>query len=295
MISEYNSISDLGARLKAYRIGKNISPEELAQKTGISRAAIYRYESGHPIKVDILGKIADLLNVSLASLLGVGAEFFSSAISFFERMRQLEITAEQLSVLFGPISYLLTTDSFDKILPSALSESIPYNIQDRDKALSDVACIIEILRERKKTFKERRPNIISLVSAGELENFCKTGFIGCSAPERVNKKERQHAAISEVNNIIQLLQKQPIGIQVGVLVDSLPGTSFRIFRQHNHTQVGVSPFRLGSFANVRIGVATISSSLEYVKLHSQMMESLWQRSLKGDEAAEYLRENILKK
>ncbi len=292
MNSEYDTLSDLGARLKAYRIRRSLTPEEVAKKIGISRAAVYRYESGQPIRADILGKIAALLNVSLVSLLGVGVEYFSSALGFFERMRQLEARAEQLSVLFGPISYLLTTDSFDIILPDVLAESIPVDIQDREKILFEINKIIEVLKERKQAFKKRRPNIISLLSAGELEYFCKTGFVGCLSLEgidiNIDIKQRRQVALSEVNNIIQLLQEQPMGIQIGVLVDSVPGGSFQIFKQLNHSEVAVSPFKLGSFANVRIGVASISSSPESVKLHSQLAQNLWKHSLKGDEAVDYL-------
>ena len=293
MNSEYDTLSDLGARLKAYRIGRSLTTEEVAQKIGVSRAAVYRYESGQPMRIDILGKIAVLLNVSLVSLLGVGVEYFSSALAFFERMRQLEAKAEQLSVLFGPISYLLTTDSFDAILPDVLAESIPVDIQDREKFLFDITKIITILKERKQAFKKRRPNIISLVSAAELEYFCKTGFIGDLNLEDIDIKQRRQVAFSEVNNIIQLLQEQPMGIQIGVLVDSVPGGSFQIFKQLNHSEVAVSPFKLGSFANVRIGVASISSSPESVKLHSQLAQNLWKHSLKGDEAVDYLEKTIV--
>ncbi len=292
MDSQYDKMADLGARLKAYRIGKHLTPEEVAKKTGISRAAIYRYESGHPIRVDALGKIADLLDVSLPSFFGVGVEYFSSALGFFERMRQLEDTAEQLSGLFGPISYLLTTEYFDEILADSLAESIPFDVQDRQKSLLDIDKIIEILKERKKNFKKRRPNIISLVSAGELEQFIKTGFIGCPTPKGVDIEKRRQLAILEINHIIKLLREQPIGIQIGILVDSLPGTNFQVFKQTNHSQVAVSPFRLGAIPNVRIGVATISASPESVTLHSQLIEELWNRSMKGGEAADFLQKTL---
>ncbi len=295
MISQYDSISDLGARLRAYRIEKHLTPKEVAEKTGVSRAAIYRYESGQPVRVDVLGRIADLFEVSLSSLLGGGVEYFSSALNFFERMRQVESTAEQLSGLFAPISYLLTTESYDNILAEVLAESIPFAVHEREKALSDLDNIVEILKERKRNFKKRRPNIISLVSAGELDQFCRTGFIGCSAPEGVDMEARREVAAIEIVHLVELLEEQPIGIQVGILVDSLPGTIFQVFKQSNHSQVAISPFRLGAMPNVRIGVATISASPEFVELHNQLLEKLWQRSMKGGEAANFLKKTILKK
>jgi len=292
MISQSETIAHLGERLRAYRIGKNMTPEEVAQRSGISRAAIYRYESGQPIRVDVLGKIADLLQVSLESLLGVGVEYFSSALGFFERMRQLEETAEQLSVLFGPISYLLTTDEYDRLLSDVLAESIPADVEGRSQFLLEIEKILKILKNRKKSYRERKPHIISLISAAELEYFCKTGFIGCNNPRGVNLDDRVRAAKREVLNIIDLLRAQPMGVQIGVLVDSAPGASFQIFKQASHSEVAVSPYKLGSFANIRIGVATISSAPESVRLHNDLTSQLWERSLKGDKAARYLRDAI---
>ena len=38
----------------------------------------------------------------MPTLLGVGVEYLGSAVSYFERMRQIEETAEQIVVLAGP-------------------------------------------------------------------------------------------------------------------------------------------------------------------------------------------------
>lgn len=294
MISQYDTISTIGERIKASRIEAGLTPETVAQETGVSRAAVYRYESGQPIKIDTLAKIADLLNVSLTSLIGVGVEYIPSALNFFKRMLRLEATAEQLSVLFGPVSYLLTTDSFDEVLSDVLAESIPLDVSNRSQALLENLQIIEVLKERKRIFRERRPNIVSLVSAGELAQLYKTGFIGCSNTKDVDVSKRRQASAVEINNVIRLLKEQPIGVQVGVLVDSLPGTSFQIFKQASHSQVAISPFSLGTFANVRIGVASITSAPEAIELHGKMAETLWQRSMKGEDAAEYLQKTIFK-
>ena len=194
MNSQYRAISEIGQRLRAHRIGAGMSPDDVSKKTGISRAAIYRYESGQPIRVDALGKLADLLNVSLTSLFGVGSENIATALSFFERMRQIEESADQISVMFGPISYLLTTTKFDGILGDVLIESLPKNLPDRHKAFADVEAILQILKSRKENYNLRRPNIVSLVSAGELEQFLGSGFIGCANPKGVDLKDRRQAA-----------------------------------------------------------------------------------------------------
>jgi transcriptional regulator with XRE-family HTH domain len=287
------AIDDVGQRLKAFRMGAGLTPEELAVKAGVSRAAIYRYEAGKPPKVDTLGKIAELLGVSLPNLLGVGVEYLSSAVSFFERMRQMEEDVDQICVLFGPISYLLTTDRYDELLPQVLDESIPDDVVDRRTALREIATLSDILRARKKAYRERCPGIVSLVSAGELEQFLRLGFIGAHRPPNVDMAERRQAALAEITNIVKMLREQPIGVQIGVVIDSMPGTSFQIFKRANKTQVAVSPFRLGAFANIRLGVATITAAPEAVQLYNGITDQLWRRSLKGEQAADFIESRIL--
>jgi|TARA_B110000967_G_C18869827_1_gene554751 transcriptional regulator with XRE-family HTH domain len=285
MTSQFQMISEIGDRLKSYRLGMGLSPEDVAKKTGISVASIYRYEAGKPIRVDALGKIADLLDISLASLFGVGSENIASAVTFFERLRQIEAEADQITVLFGPVPYLLTSDSYDELLPQVLLESVPDIAANRGGLESSISQLIEILLSRKKAFKKRKPNIIALISALELEQFVRSGFVGST---NLNPNEidiRRKAAVLEVQNVIYLLKEQPIGIQIGVVQDSMPGTSFQILRKGTNAQVATSPFRLGTSANVRIGVATITSAREAIKLHQSVTENLWKHSLKGEAAA----------
>ncbi len=289
MSSQYELISAIGMRLKSYRLGAGLTPEDVAVATGISRAAIYRYEAGKPIKVDALGKIADLLDVSLASLFGVESENISSAVTFFERLRQIEAEVDQITVMFGPIPYLLTTSAYDEILPEVLMESVPENATNREGLEGSVAHLVDILIERKRQFRVRKPNIIALISALELEHFLQSGLVGNTNSTGLQKPERHALARAEVENILGLLEEQPIGVQLGIVRDSMPGTSFLILRKGVNAQVAISPFRLDSPANVRIGVATITASEESVKLHQSVSVDIWKQSLKGTDAISAVR------
>lgn len=286
-------LAEIGARMKAFRLGVGLSPEELAERAGVSRAAIYRYESGQPAKIDTLFKIADLLEVSLPTLLGAGVEYIASAISFFERMRQLEENVDQITVLFGPVSYLLTTDLYDQHLPEILRESIPANIEDYDHAAGEVDRLMEILRARKLSYQQRQPHIISLVSAAELNQFLQLGFVGAHNPHAVDMARRRAVARVEIENMVQLLRHQPIGVQLGVVVDSMPGASLQIFKQAERLSVAVSPYRLGTFANIRLGVAMISAAPDATELYRSVTSQLWARSLKGEEGAAFIEKEVL--
>jgi transcriptional regulator with XRE-family HTH domain len=75
---------EIGSRLRAYRLGKNLTASEVADRIGVSRAAVYRLEKGELVKIETLEKLSALLDVSLPSLLGVGVEYYNNSIAFFD-------------------------------------------------------------------------------------------------------------------------------------------------------------------------------------------------------------------
>ena len=67
-------------RLRAFRLGSGMSAEEIAKRIGISRTALYRFEKGEVVKIETLERLAELLEVSLPTLLGVGIMAGSSSL-----------------------------------------------------------------------------------------------------------------------------------------------------------------------------------------------------------------------
>ena len=45
---------EIGGRLRAYRLGMSYTATEIAQKIGVSRAAVYRLEKGELVKIETL-------------------------------------------------------------------------------------------------------------------------------------------------------------------------------------------------------------------------------------------------
>jgi len=291
---DFIRFSDIGARLRAYRLGKSLAPDELAEKLGISRAALYRAEKGEIRKIEMLTSIAQELGVSLPSLMGVGVEYVSSAIAFFERMRQLESDCQQVIGLFSPVSYLLTSDAYDEALREVLRESVPPEVDPEGTSGPVVDALLDILRARKEAFRLRRPLIVSLIASADLEGFLLHGLIGRHdlPPDIVDKRRLQ--ARREAEYILAMLREQPIGIQIGIVREPVPATSFQIFRQQDRSVLAISPFRLGEQPNIRVGVALITSAPEAMALHEDIAERLWGDALKGDEAAGYLETMIEK-
>src|ERR1700681_2159057 len=158
---------DIGNRLKAFRLGSGLSADEIADRLGISRTALYRFEKGELAKIETLDKLAELLGVSIPTLLGVGVEYIASAVSYFERMRQIEESSEHIIVLAGPISYLLASDTFDQTLAEILRESVPEHAATRKRALQQVDEVMNVLRQRKQSYQRRQPGIVNLIAASE--------------------------------------------------------------------------------------------------------------------------------
>ena len=281
---------DIGNRLKAFRLGSGLSADEIAAKLGISRTALYRFEKGELAKIETLEKLAELLGVSIPTLLGVGVEYIGSAVAYFERMRQIEERCEHIIVLAGPISYLLASDRFDATLEEVLRESVPERLATRKRALEQVDEIMSVLRQRKASYRQRQPGIVNLIAASEMERFLNHGLVGRLDLPPKTRAARREQARAEAEHFTALMADEPIGVQIGIVPDTLPHASFQIFRQPDRHVLALSPFRLGEEPNVRVGVAMITSASEALALHEKMAKELWQRALKGPAAVQFMRD-----
>ena len=284
---------DIGHRLKAFRLGSGLSAEDIAAKLGISRTALYRFEKGEVAKIETLEKLAELLRVSVPTLLGVGVEYIASAVSYFERMRQIEESAEHVIVLAGPISYVLASDGFDRALGEVLRESVPDAAKNA-RALAQVDELMAVLRSRKETYRRRRPAIVNLIAAAEMQRFLRNGLVGRIDLPQAVRRERRRLARAEAEHFTALMEEEPIGVQIGIVRDTLPHTSFQIFRQPDRRILALSPFRLGEEPNIRVGVAMITSAPEALALHEKMARELWASALKGPAAVRFMREMLEK-
>src|SRR5262245_14037 len=280
---------DIGNRLKAFRLGSGLSADEIAARLGISRTALYRFEKGELAKIETLEKLSELLGVSVPTLLGVGVEYIASAIAYFERMRQIEESCEHIIVLAGPISYLLASDAFDRTLDEVLRESIPEAVEGRPRALDQVDELMAVLRARKASYRARQPGIVNLIAATEMERFLRNGLVGRLDLPAAVRAERRRMARAEAEHFTALMAEEPIGVQIGIVLDTLPHTSFQIFRQPDRRILALSPFRLGEEPNIRVGVAMITSAPEALALHEKMARGLWASALKGPTAVRFMR------
>ena len=277
---------DIGNRLKAFRLGSGLGADEIAGRLGISRTALYRFEKGEVAKIETLESLSELLDVSVPTLLGVGVEYISSAVAFFERLRQIEETVQHIVVLAGSISFLLASDDYQNTLQQVLIESVP----DGDDEL--VAKVMPILARRKDAYRARQPGILNLISGAEIDRLLRNGLVGRpDLPDKL-RRERRALARAEAEHLCGIMGQEPIGVQIGVIPGTLPHGSFQIFRQPDRKILAMSPYRLGEQPNILGGVAMITSAPEALDLHERTVEDMWRRALKGPAGVDYLRARI---
>lgn len=288
---DYKSSIDyaaLGNRLRAYRVGASLLAEDVAEQLGISRAVVYRLEKGEIVKIETLERLAALLNTSMASLLGVEVEYYPTALGLFERMRQLEESADRILAHFEPISLLLTSDGYLPLLREMLVEASPGS-QAKAPSAADIDKMLQIMAERRAFFQKRRPHIVSLIGLRELERFVQTGLVGrVDLPEKT-RAVRRLAARREVDRIADLMESEPIDVQIGLIDDAMPASTFQVFSGRESSVLAVSPFRLGELPNVRNGIATVTASPEAVRMYEAMIAKLWKSAYKGKAGAQHLR------
>ena len=284
------SFAEIGARLKAYRLGRGLPAEAIAARLDLSRAAVYRIEAGAPVKLETLELLAGVLDTSVGSLLGVGVEYYASAVSYFERMRQVEEQCDQVVAHFPPMSYLLTSDDYPIYLKKMLLEAMPPDLAADSKAEADIDAIIAILGERKAAQRARRLSIVNFVTLPEIERWLKLGVVGRFDLGAEELAARRRAAGREVEHLLEVIEREPMGIQIAVLQETLPNLTFQLFRAAGPTILGLSPFRLGGeLPNVRMGVAMITADAEPVRLYESVTEDLWARAAKGHDAVRLLK------
>ncbi|MFJ3371493.1 helix-turn-helix domain-containing protein [Pseudomonas sp. NPDC086251] len=276
----------IGERLRAYRIGRQLNADQVAEKLDISRAAVYRLELGKIVKLETLDRLAQLLKVPLNSLLGSDTEYFDNALGYFERMRQLEARSVSIQSYFDPFSYLLTSPEYPELFKTMLDEARPNDFDASQDAMQ--AQILDILNERKATFSKQKFEVQSIISLRQIERYLHIGLVGrLDLPPSV-RMERALLARREVENLIDKIGSEGSRFNIFLIDETLPSATFQIFQQPHTSYVAVSPYRLGELPNIHTGIASVTSSPEAVEMYKNMTEGLLRRAHSGEAAKRQL-------
>ncbi|HUN43185.1 MAG TPA: helix-turn-helix transcriptional regulator [Acetobacteraceae bacterium] len=284
------SYTEIGHQLRAYRLESGLRAEEIAARLGVSRAALYRYEKGEVIKLDTLKRLAELLKISPLSLLGIGVTYCNRPIGYFERVRQIEETADQILQLFGPVCYLTTSASYDAALAEAFEEVADQAGHERTAMRSMAEQVLNILAARKRMYAMRRPGIIAMVSLASVQRMLETGIAGSAAVSDRVRAICRDVAVSEIENMAHLMETEPMGLQFGLLAGAEPSSAFKILRARDRVSLAINPFRTDTHPSAHTGVAMITGADEAIAAHQRVAEAGWREAVKGAAGAAKLRQ-----
>jgi transcriptional regulator with XRE-family HTH domain len=286
--------TEIGQQLRAYRMETGLRAEEIAARLGVSRAALYRYEKGEVIKLDTIQRLAELLKISPLSLLGIGVEYYNRPAGYFERVRQIEETADQILLVHQPICYLTTSPAYDSALSDAFTEIAEAAGAERTALRAAADQLLGILAGRKKTYQTRRPGIIAMVSISSVTRLLEAGVASALPLSERMRRLCRDVAVTEVENMATLMETEPMGLQFGLLQSGEPSSTFEIFRTRDRASLAVNPFPPDTAPNGQPGVAMVTSADDAVGAHQRVAEANWRDVLKGSAAAARLRELITK-
>ena len=284
--------AEIGQQLRAYRLESGLRAEEIAARLGVSRAALYRYEKGEVIKLDTVKRLAELLKVSPLSLLGIGVEYYSRSVGYFERIRQIEESADQVLQAYGAGLYLTTSEAFDAAMADGLNEISSQPGTDTAAFRTNADQVLGILSARKRIYAQRRPGIIAILSPASIQSFLTLGLLGSLKLSDALRVRCRRVAAAEVQNIASLMETEPMGLQFGLLATSESSSGFSIFRSRDRATLAANPFQADSLPSAQTGVAMVTGADEAIAAHQRVAEAMWRDAIKGPAAAIRLREML---
>lgn len=280
--------ADIGQQLRAYRMETGMRAEEIAAKLGVSRAALYRYEKGDVIKLDTVKRLSELLKISPLSLMGIGVEYYGRPSAFFERLRQVEETADQELFAYQSLCYLTTSDAYDAALAAAFQEGAVAAGEDRGQASAAAEQLLGVLTARKRLYAQRRPGIIAILALPAVKGLLERGVAGQLALSDKTRRRCRDAAAQEIGRVAELMEAQPMGLQFGLVPHTGHG-SFVLLRSRDRATLAINPFDPDAPPAAMSGVSIITGADEAIAAHQRVSEPLWREALKGPAAAAQIR------
>ncbi len=285
--------NEIGQQLRAHRMESGLKAEEIAARLGVSRAALYRYEKGEVIKLDTVKRLAELLKISPLTLLGIGVEYYNRPIGYIERIRQIEETADQILQVYGPFSYLVSTDQFDNVLAQAFEEVADQAGTERPMARAAAEQVLSTLSSRKRMYASRKPSIIAILPPATVRKFLADGVAGALPLSDRLRAVCREAAQREMEQVADLMESEPIGLQLGLVAGGDPNGPFTLLRARERATLAVNPFAADAGPAAATGVAMITGADDAVAAHQRVAENTWRDAIKGRVAAEQIREMII--
>jgi hypothetical protein len=253
---------------------------------------LYRYEKGEVIKLDTVNRLAELLKISPLTLLGIGVEYYTKPVGYMERLRQIEETSDQILQVFGPIVYLITSDNFDAALAQIFEENAESMGAERGMARAAAEQLLGVMISRKRMYAARKPSIIGILTIGSIQKFLADGVAGATASSDRLRGLARDVAAREMELVANLMESEPIGLQLGLMAHGEPNGPFTLLRSRERATLAINPFNADALPATQSGVAMITGAEDAVAAHQRVSESAWREATKGAAAAERVRAMI---
>lgn len=279
---------EIGQQLRNYRLESGLKADEIAARLGISRAALYRYEKGEVIKLDTIRRLAELLQVSPLTLLGIGVDYFSRVTAFLERQRQIEEEADSHLQLGGALCFPLVSAGFLQLLRAIWLEAANL-APDSATARTQTEQALISLAQRRLILERRHPSLTTMLSETAIRRMLAEGLgAGLPLSDR-SRAEARAAAVTEAEHLASQIEQAPLGVQVGLLQTPDPLSQAMIYRNRERAYVVGNPFAVDVHPAWGLGVVSITSADDAVAIHQRVAESCWKQARKGMAAAQRLR------
>lgn len=286
------SFREVGQQLRAYRLESGLKAEDISARLGISRAALYRYEKGEVIKLETITRLADLLKISPLTLLGIGFEYYAKPISYAERLRQIEETADQILQAYGPACYLLTSELYDTALSQILEEHAAATATDIQLARAEAEQLTSLMQARKKMYLTRKPAVIAILTVSAIRAFLAEGIAPTAQLCANTRDMARRVARDEMERVACLMESEPLGLQLGLVAKNELNGPFTLFRARERASLALNPFPSDSRPDVQSGIAMITNAEDAINAHQRASEQIWPEAVKGSAAAQRVRDLI---
>jgi len=282
--------AEISQQLRAFRLRSGLRAEDIATKIGISSAAFYRYERSGVVKLETIVRLAELMDISPLTLLGIGIEYYSRPCDYIERASKIEESTDQIIQMGVLFSYLNTSDDYDLILRNIVEEYLESVDVDKENILASSMETLGLLSERKKIFVARPPSVITILTVSAVKKFIEDG-IGGSLPLSVRlKKQSREVARHEIQRVIDFMDSEQIGLQFGLVAGVELNGPFVLMRTaSDRSIVAINPFPIHAIASACCGVAMITAMEDAVTPHQQIAEAKWRDATKGPAAAKQIK------
>jgi hypothetical protein len=135
----------------------------------------------------------------------------------------------------------------------------------------------------------RKPSIIGILTMGSIQKFLADGVAASMAVSERLRAAAREMALREMELIANLMESEPIGLQLGLMAHGEPNGPFTLLRSRERATLAVNPFPADSPPNIQSGVAMITGAEDAVAAHQRVAEITWRDAVKGAAAAERVR------